>query len=284
MMTTHLGRYAYDTLVTRVSALTKPSSLSGLDTLASSPTLLSAPRQEADFPQVSFWTRDKWTTWEKTEDGISNSKQTGGRGGSRMADGMNISMRYVENEDGNIINGFRVKTILKFAHSVFFQLRDHNKHPKTWGAAGIDIVRAFCEEMEHQFPELALCADHWKAQYLASKNYSSWYSTHGKPPAVKVEAESNSGDTGIDLIAKSHGKRRADEDSRSTSKKLKSEPQPVQDSDQQSSRSSDSNPVSVLTTILPSPILTPSIQRSLRFCKLPSHYSVAPVVSRTYGG
>lgn len=262
-MITHLGRYAYDTLVTRVSALTaKPSSLLGLDTLASesAPALLPAPHQEIDFPKVSFWTRDKWTAWEKTDDGISNGKQTGGRGGSRMAEGMNISMRYVETEDGHIINGFRVKTILKFAHSVFFQLRDHDKHPKTWGAAGIDVVRAFCKEMECQFPELALCADHWKAQYLASKNYSSWYATHGKQlPTVKVEAESNSGDTDIDPITKSHGKRRADEDARVTSKKLKSEPHPVRDSDQQSSRSPDSNPVSIEITIPASPILMSSI-------------------------
>lgn len=183
----------------------------------------------------------------------------------QVADGMNISMRYVENEDGDVISGFRVKTILKFAHSVFFQLRDHNKHPKTWGAAGVDVVRAFYEEMERQFPELALCADHWKAQYIATKNYSSWYSTHGKLPTVKVEAESNSSDTtSIGPTAKSHGKRRADEDFRATSKKLKSEPQPVQDPDLQSSHSSEFNTVSILSTIPLSPILMAFIQRYLQ--------------------
>lgn len=130
-----------------------------------------------------------------------------------MAEGMNISMCYIEKADSNIISGFCMNTILKFAHSVFFQLCDHNKHPKVLGISGINILHIFYQEMEHQFLELTLCADHWKVQYLVTKKYSSWYTTHGKAPTVKLKADSNSGDTGIDPLAKSHRKHCTNEDS-----------------------------------------------------------------------
>jgi len=53
-----------------------------------------------------------------------------------MAKGINISMRYVEDGHGAIIDGFRVKTILGAAHQLFFQLWEVERHSKTWGAAG----------------------------------------------------------------------------------------------------------------------------------------------------
>jgi hypothetical protein len=57
-----------------------------------------------------------------------------------MVRGINISMRYVEDEHGTVIDGFHVKTILGAAHRLFFQLREVKRHPKTWGAAGTETL------------------------------------------------------------------------------------------------------------------------------------------------
>jgi len=103
-----------------------------------------------------------------------------------MAKGINISMQSVEDKDGMVVDGFCVKAILGASHQLFFQLRALNKHPKTWGADGTETLRAYCQEMEHQFPELALCADNWKSKYIATQNYPSWYNSHGKEK-IKVE-------------------------------------------------------------------------------------------------
>ena len=178
------GRYAYEALISRVPALLTNSLGLGVTIPALSP--MSPPLKEADFPKVSFWTREKWTAREKVDD-ISNSKKMGERGGRQMARGINISMRYVEDEGGVVIDGFRIKTILGAAHQLFFQLREVKRHPKTWGAAGTETLRAYCQEMEQQFPELALCADSWKSKWIATQNYPSWYNSHGKL-MVKVEA------------------------------------------------------------------------------------------------
>jgi hypothetical protein len=175
----------------------------------------SSPLKEADFPEVSFWTRDKWTS-EKA-DNVSNGERMGERGGGKMAKGINISMRFVEDSHGAVIDGFRVKTILGAAHQLFFQLREVERHPKTWGTAGTETLRAYCQEMEQQFPELALCADSWKSKYIATQNYPSWYNSHGKS-VVKVEVP----DDNVEMDQPTK-KRRSSKDDRKSSKKLKSE-------------------------------------------------------------
>jgi hypothetical protein len=95
--------------------------------------LVSSPLREEDFPEVSFWTREKWTTREKADNSISNGEKVGERGGSKMAKGINISMQYVEDKHGVLIDGFRVKMILGAAHQLFFQLREVRRHPQDMG-------------------------------------------------------------------------------------------------------------------------------------------------------
>ena len=180
------------------------------------PSPASPPLSECDFPSVSFWTREKWTTHERVNNNVSNGERTGERGGGKMAKGINISMQYVEDKDGMVVNGFRVKAILGASHQLFFQLRALDKHPKTWGAAGTETLRAYCQEMEHQFPELALCADNWKSKYIATQNYPSWYNSHGKEK-IKVEVYD---DNDIE-IAQSTRKRRLSRAHGQSSKKRK---------------------------------------------------------------
>jgi hypothetical protein len=154
---------------------------------------------------------------EKADNTLSNGQKSGERGGSQMSEGINISMRFVEDANGAVIDGFRVKTILGGAHQMFFQRRDLKKHPKTWGTAGTEILRAYCQETEQQFPELAFCADSWKANYIATLNYSSWYNTHGKT-IMKVEDLDDSDGMDVQL----HKKRRSNHGMSKSSKKAKS--------------------------------------------------------------
>ena len=79
--------------------------------------------REEDYPNVSYWTREKWTAREKDDNGISNGGKTGERGGSKLARGINISMQYVEDENGLVIDGFRVKMILSASHQLFLHVR-----------------------------------------------------------------------------------------------------------------------------------------------------------------
>jgi hypothetical protein len=162
---------------------------------------------------------------EKAGNTLSYGQKSGVRGGGQMSKGINISMRFVEDKHGVIIDGFHVKAILGGAHQMFFQLRDLKKHPKTWGAAGTEVLRAYCQEMEQQYPVLALCADSWKAKYVATQNYSSWYNTHGKT-VIKVEDSDHSDDMDVQQPTK---KRRPSHKVSKSLKKTKSDPSIKQD-------------------------------------------------------
>lgn len=93
--------------------------------------------------------------------------------------GINVSGRYIKHEDGQMVNGFRVTAIGRLAARIWFWLVECKRAPWTWSQASVDVVTLYNNEMCRQYPELRYCADNWKAQQVATKNYVSWYKTHG---------------------------------------------------------------------------------------------------------
>jgi hypothetical protein len=134
------------------------------------------PLSENDFPNVRFWHKSKWNNHIKTEaKGFSSTGPVGERGSGRASKGINVSMQYVEDENGDAVDGFRATAIRNLAQNVFQQLLNHGQAPATWSAAGNDVKKHYFHEMESQFTELRLCADHWKTQHLATHIYPSWH-------------------------------------------------------------------------------------------------------------
>src|SRR6202050_4653275 len=76
--------------------------------------------------------------------------------------------------------------LLPLPPCIFFELKQHNIAPLSWGVASTAITKLYHHEMANQIPELLYCAGHWKADWIASKIYSSWYGTHGAK-GVKIE-------------------------------------------------------------------------------------------------
>lgn len=95
-------------------------------------------------------------------------------------------MRYIENEDGTVIDGFRAGEIRKFARSIWIHLANSGKAPRTWGKADIKSAQHYHQEMIRRFPELRLCAFDWKADQIATDNYPNW-AANNLGPRVKGE-------------------------------------------------------------------------------------------------
>ncbi|KAJ6591874.1 hypothetical protein B0H10DRAFT_1960724 [Mycena sp. CBHHK59/15] len=60
--------------------------------------------------------------------------------------------------------------------------------PATWNKGSIDLQRSFSAEICEHYPEMRLCADDWKVQYMAKKMYSGWYKTYNNSRGIKSEA------------------------------------------------------------------------------------------------
>src|SRR5712691_7937196 len=52
--------------------------------------------------------------------------------------------------------------------------------PQKWSDASRSLQDEYAHDMEKKWPLLQLCDHHWKAHYLATKNYPQWYKHHHK--------------------------------------------------------------------------------------------------------
>jgi hypothetical protein len=146
--------------------------------------------QKDDYPNVKFWARQDWN--EAKQD-IGTHRQ-GERGRSRAAQGVNVAMRYIEDENGQVIDGHRASAIRKLARSIWIALANTGKAPAKWSQADIVVAQSYRREMRHHFPELRLCENDWKVDLIASDNYPSWYSHNNSANKCLVKQEKADGD------------------------------------------------------------------------------------------
>jgi hypothetical protein len=139
------------------------------------------PLSHNDYPKVCFWFKKDWVNRKKEKSGItrlsqSNASRMTEQNKGRAPSGLNVSLRYVEDEHGVVIDGFRASDMRKFARSIWNQLHGAGKAPRSWGKADLDVAAHYRHEMRRHFPELGLCEFDWKAEQLATDNYPNWAS------------------------------------------------------------------------------------------------------------
>ncbi|CDO72545.1 hypothetical protein BN946_scf184983.g28 [Trametes cinnabarina] len=158
------------------------------------------PRAQADFPnvciaypliyrelrqpilcQVSFWHKREWQEAEKTSKlSTVPGEERGKRGPTRMAEGENVTLRFITDTDGTPVDGQRAQMIRRRFREFCVYLYNKKMAPATW-QHGIDkeIVVAYHHWMRTQCYELQLCEDNWKADKVAViSNYTQWKKKH----------------------------------------------------------------------------------------------------------
>jgi hypothetical protein len=164
-----------------------------------------APLSQADHPYVRFWTQSDWKTHRKTRSGFSN------------IDPVSPSA-YLEDNEGQPVDADRAAYIRNVAHKLWFLLRERKIHPTTWGEVTAEADGIYKRGMAALLIEMRLCKDNWKATYLATQNYPSWYNNHVKKKTigdVKKEPKTE----GVDEPAQDKKKRTADDVAMSSSSK-----------------------------------------------------------------
>jgi hypothetical protein len=111
------------------------------------------------------------------------------RGKARSSQGINVMMLYVEEENGEIVNGHVASEIRKYARSVWVHIAKTCGAPAKWGDAGVKISQAYREHMYSRFPFLQFCELDWKVDLIATDNYPSWYSWFAKKLKTDTKTE-----------------------------------------------------------------------------------------------
>jgi hypothetical protein len=140
---------------------------------------------------VTFWFKKDWIDWtdqktaeratETMAERTAESSRKGkgkGKGKGRGPPGINVSMRYVQDAEGVVIDGYRASDIRGYARLIWDKFSSSGRAPKTWSKASLDVASDYQDQMCRHFPELALCDSNWKADKIATDNYPNW-----TPPA-----------------------------------------------------------------------------------------------------
>ena len=189
MIADHISSEAYHELLKHIPQdASYPRSLVS-EKSPNHPTPLNRP----DYPHVKYWFKRDWSQ-QQNEHAAEANNSCAQRGRGRAAKGINVSMRYVEFENGEMISGDRATEIRRFARSIWVLLGNKGSLPATWGAADIETRKLYSQEMCKRFPELKLCDLDWKAEQIATDNYPSWHNTWDSKTAhrdLKVERDNS---------------------------------------------------------------------------------------------
>jgi hypothetical protein len=118
----------------------------------------------------------------------------GRRGKGRASQGENVKMRYVQHENGDVIDGWRATEIRRYARSIFVGFAMDGKVFPSWVEGADATSRSnYCRQMVARFPELGFCDLDWKSEQIGGEIYSQWR-THwiSKQESEKSKAKTSS--------------------------------------------------------------------------------------------
>ena len=163
------------------------------------PTAPEAARKKLnpdDFPLIDYWYKRQWISSsgdratdvtgkgenededalaEDGEDLRAASPVAGAqRGQGRSRAGINVSMRYIQGEHGQVIDGHRAREIRIHARAIFVGFANQGKQFTSWGDADAISRRTFYTEMVDSFEELQYCDLDWKSEQIATDTFPGW--------------------------------------------------------------------------------------------------------------
>jgi hypothetical protein len=150
------------------------------------PDLLSS-----NYPNVRYWSKSQWkAAAESTKGAVDHSRSREiVRGKKAVAQGQNNACTYIENENGEPVDGYRLSAIRQLARTIWVKFAEMGLAPATWGKASLTLVNEYKAEMRRQFPEFRLCENDWKVQQLATTDYPSWHSNYSGDAEKKMESK-----------------------------------------------------------------------------------------------
>ncbi|KAF9470603.1 hypothetical protein BDN70DRAFT_901973 [Pholiota conissans] len=166
-----------------------------------------------DYKLIDYWYKHQWMSSsgdriteisgkagnENDDDGVEvNTEEAEGlwsvpctqRGQSRSRAGINVSMRYIQDKDGQVIDGHRAREIRIHARAIFVGFASQGKQFSSWGDADAVSRRTFYNEMASRFEELQYCDLDWKAEQIAIDTYPGWKVTWLKKKKKTLDEKS----------------------------------------------------------------------------------------------
>ncbi|KDQ57309.1 hypothetical protein JAAARDRAFT_47889 [Jaapia argillacea MUCL 33604] len=183
---------------------------------------LNGPWQEEDFPQINFWTLQKYEEREVPAKDVAEGSTPNPRGNVRLKEGVNVMMKHVEDWNGIVITASIAAGLRDYIRAELRGMDELEMLPDTWGKITLLALQHFRTKIYQGYPYLQLCENHWKLHAIMTKIYPNH---PRKGSAVKAEegSEQSGSRKGKRSSALDSGSRKKSKHSPSISTPLKDE-------------------------------------------------------------
>ncbi|KAG6834881.1 hypothetical protein H0H93_006681 [Arthromyces matolae] len=171
---------AYDRLLGRVNSISE--GVNGV----SPPVRLKFKKE--DYPGVTIWYANDWTKHPKNKRSDAAGFNQSGKSQNRNPGASRDSLAYIQDEHGTSISERNASDVCFYARQVWEHLAGRNMAPQSWGRCEAPARQYYLDEMYKHCPELAFCEGDWKADRLATDNYTGWMRGR-KKAQTKVKEE-----------------------------------------------------------------------------------------------
>lgn len=112
------------------------------------------PVCRTDVPLVTIWTTQDWTETSKKDDVTDPNQVQKKKGKTNAQLGYNMTMRYVQHQNGQVIDGYYASEIREGAYQIWHKLLLHGLAPAKWSQISVSAADFYYQEMSYRFPEL----------------------------------------------------------------------------------------------------------------------------------
>jgi hypothetical protein len=120
------------------------------------------PLKQTDYPMVKFWYRQDWAEFCVNNPGEATDPE---------------AIRFVEDQHGVAAGKMSASMMHNLAQAIFLEHGTSGAPvPLTWERVDVEIKKEYYRAMAAAFFELRLCDSSWKADQIATRIYSSWFS------------------------------------------------------------------------------------------------------------
>lgn len=136
-------------------------------------------------PEVKFYDKATWraVVEQKRKENVGSTEDidddndifANARGATQAHQGVNVRFHYLEDKDGNPVDGHTVLQLSEFGHAVFCTFSNSQANPlKSFGVADHIFQESFFHEMHTKFETFRYCANDWKAHAFATRIYPTF--------------------------------------------------------------------------------------------------------------
>ncbi|KAH9011116.1 hypothetical protein EDB84DRAFT_1569964 [Lactarius hengduanensis] len=167
--------------------------------------------------------------------------------------GENREFWFLEDEDGTMLDGYEVARIRAESKVIWESMcKKYGRLGLPWGRVGSERHREFWRRIEAKYPVLLLCDSHYKANSIATQDYTHWYQAR-YPDSVAPEASGQKRSRTASPVLSRKSPRRGLRSGPRSPQQSPDEEEEEEDSDKEENADSDEDDANDSTPPVPTP-------------------------------